>query len=79
MARSASGASRWPAMPGALSPFAPRFAVEGYLEAQAERFMRIFDPNCYLYLSSAMDRFDLAEHGGSFAAALRAVSGRGCW
>jgi homoserine O-acetyltransferase len=52
------------------SPFAPRFAVEGYLEAQAERFTRVFDPNCYLYLSRAMDRFDLAEHGGSFAAAL---------
>jgi homoserine O-acetyltransferase/O-succinyltransferase len=54
------------------SPFAPRFAVEGYLEAQAERFTRVFDPNCYLYLSRAMDRFDLAEHGGSFAAALAA-------
>lgn len=52
------------------SPFAPRFAVEGYLEAQAERFARVFDPNCYLYLSRAMDRFDLAEHGGSFVAAL---------
>lgn len=57
-----------------VSPFAPHFAVEGYLEAQAERFTRIFDPNCYLYLSSAMDRFDLAEHGGSYAAALRAVA-----
>jgi homoserine O-acetyltransferase/O-succinyltransferase len=56
-----------------LSQFAPHFAVEGYLETQAERFVHIFDPNCYLYLSSAMDRFDLAEHGGSFAAALRAV------
>ncbi len=55
----------------APSQFAPRFAIEGYLEAQAERFVRIFDPNCYLYLSSAMDRFDLAEHGGSFAAALQ--------
>ena len=52
------------------SPFAPRFAVEGYLEAQAERFTRIFDANCYLYLSRAMDRFDLAEHGGSNRAAL---------
>ena len=52
------------------NPFAPRFAVEGYLEAQAERFTRIFDPNCYLYLSRAMDRFDLAEHGGSYRAAL---------
>ena len=57
----------------ALSQFAPRFAIEGYLETQAERFVHVFDPNCYLYLSSAMDRFDLAEHGGSFAAALRAV------
>jgi len=54
------------------SPFAPRFAVEGYLEAQAERFTRVFDPNCYLYLSRAMDRFDLAEHGGSYRAALGA-------
>jgi homoserine O-acetyltransferase len=53
------------------SPFAPRFAVESYLEAQAERFTRVFDPNCYLYLSRAMDRFDLAEHGGSYAVALQ--------
>jgi len=57
-----------------LSPFAPRFAVEGYLETQAERFTRVFDANCYLYLSRAMDRFDLAEHGGSYAAALRDVT-----
>lgn len=57
--------------------FAPRFAVEGYLEAQAERFTRVYDPNCYLYLSRAMDRFDLAEHGGSYRAALAAGSGPG--
>lgn len=50
-------AARFPAA------FAPRFAVEGYLEAQAERFVRIFDPNCYLYLSRAMDVFDLGAHG----------------
>jgi homoserine O-acetyltransferase len=56
-----------------VSPFAPQFAIEGYLEAQAERFTRVFDPNCYLYISSAMDRFDLAEHGGSYAAALAPV------
>jgi homoserine O-acetyltransferase/O-succinyltransferase len=55
-------------------PLAPRFEVEDYLRAQAERFIRVFDPNCYLYLSSAMDRFDLAEHGGSYAAALRGVA-----
>ena len=56
-----------------VSPFAPHFAVEGYLEAQAERFLRVFDANCYLYLSNAMDRFDLSEHGGSVAAALKQV------
>jgi len=45
--------------------FGPRFAVETYLEAQAEKFVRIFDPNCYLYLSRAMDCFDIAEHGAA--------------
>lgn len=43
--------------------FGPRFAVETYLEAQAEKFVRVFDPNCYLYLSRAMDCFDIAGHG----------------
>jgi homoserine O-acetyltransferase len=56
------------------NPFAPRFAVEGYLESQAERFTRVFDANCYLYLSSAMDRFDLAEHGGAYAAAFQGLA-----
>jgi homoserine O-acetyltransferase len=43
--------------------FGPRFAVETYLESQAERFVRVFDPNSYLYLSRAMDCFDVSEHG----------------
>jgi homoserine O-acetyltransferase len=51
----------------AADPFGPTFAVEGYLEAQAERFVTAFDANCYLYLSRAMDRFDLAAHGPSVA------------
>jgi homoserine O-acetyltransferase/O-succinyltransferase len=46
-------------------PFGPEFAIQSYLEAHARRFVRAFDPNCYLYLSRAMDRFDLAEHGDS--------------
>ncbi len=53
-------------------PFAPEFAVQSYLEAHARRFVRAFDPNCYLYISRGMDRFDLAKHGdGSNVAALR--------
>lgn len=39
--------------------FAPEFQIESYLEAQADKFAAVFDANCYLYLSRAMDRFDL--------------------
>jgi homoserine O-acetyltransferase/O-succinyltransferase len=44
-------------------PFASEFAVQGYLEAQAAKFVTAFDANCYLYISRAMDRFDLSKHG----------------
>jgi homoserine O-acetyltransferase len=44
-------------------PFASEFAVQGYLEALAQRFVSAFDANCYLYISRAMDRFDLGAHG----------------
>ncbi|NNL55589.1 MAG: homoserine O-acetyltransferase [Woeseia sp.] len=50
------------------TPFYGDFAVESYLEAQANKFTGQFDPNCYLYLSRASDLFDLAEHGGSLQA-----------
>jgi homoserine O-acetyltransferase len=61
-----------------LSPgrahFAAEFAVQDYLNAQADKFVSVFDPNCYLYLSRAMDRFDLSAHGGTAADALRRAS-----
>jgi homoserine O-acetyltransferase len=44
-------------------PFASEFAVQGYLETLAQRFVSAFDANCYLYISRSMDRFDLAAHG----------------
>jgi homoserine O-acetyltransferase len=53
------------------SPFGPEFAVQSYLELHARRFVRAFDPNCYLYLSRAMDRFDLAAHGESLPQVLK--------
>ena len=43
-------------------PFGLEFEVESYLEGHARRFVRNFDPNCYLYLSRSMDWFDLAEY-----------------
>lgn len=57
-------------------PFGREFQVESYLEANACKFVDGFDPNCYLYLSRAMDRFDLAEQGGSVADALARVRTR---
>ena len=42
-------------------PFGLEFEVESYLEAHARRFVRRFDPNCYLYLSRSMDWFDVGE------------------
>ncbi len=61
---------RQPATEQPEGPFAPEFAIQSYLEAHARRFVRAFDPNCYLYISRAMDRFDLGAHGGSHVAAL---------
>jgi len=44
-------------------PFGLEFQVESYLEGHARRFVRRFDPNCYLYLSRSMDWFDLGPDG----------------
>jgi homoserine O-acetyltransferase len=52
-------------------PFGIDFEVESYLENHAVKFTGQFDPNCYLYISRAMDLFDLADHGGSVQEALK--------
>lgn len=54
-------------------PFRLDFEVESYLEAHANKFVGAFDANCYLYLSRAMDLFDVADHGGSVGAGLARV------
>lgn len=51
-------------------PFGIEFEVESYLQRHADRFVPVFDANCYLYLSKAMDAFDLAEHGTSLVDAV---------
>jgi homoserine O-acetyltransferase len=58
-------------------PLGPEFEIEGYLEHNARRFIGTFDANCYMYLSHAMDLFDLADHGGgSLETAARRIDAR---
>jgi homoserine O-acetyltransferase len=53
-------------------PFSIDFEIEAYLESHAAKFVGQCDPNAYLYLSRAMDLFDLADHGeGSLSEALK--------
>ena len=55
-------------------PFGLEFEVESYLEGHARRFVRNFDPNCYLYLSRCMDWYDLGEScGGTTAQGLAKI------
>jgi homoserine O-acetyltransferase len=41
--------------------FGMHFAVESYLENASKKFIRDFDPCCYLYLSRAIDWYDISD------------------
>ena len=49
--------------------FRSEFQVESYLKYKGHNFTRRFDANSYLYVTKAMDYFDLSAETGSVAAA----------
>ena len=53
--------------------FGMNYEVESYLEAAARRFVRSFDPCSYLYLSRAMDWFNIADGYPDLNAALAGI------
>ena len=53
--------------------FDSEFSVETYLDHQGQSFVERFDANSYLYITKAMDYFDLSKNYGSTKQALADV------
>lgn len=57
--------------------FCPDFLVETYLDHQGDKFSLEYDPNSFLYVSKAMDLFDLGWENREKARKTRAASMEG--
>jgi homoserine O-acetyltransferase len=67
------GRKRTHAADGAAYNFDVQFEVESYLRYQGESFINRFDANSYLYITRAIDHFDLAAAYGSLEKAFAGV------
>jgi len=56
--------------------FESEFSVETYLDHQGQRFVERFDANSYLYITKAIDYFDLTTTYGSLEKAFATVKAR---
>jgi len=56
--------------------FGAEFQVESYLRYQGQSFINRFDANTYLYLTKALDQFDLYGSSGKLEDALAVVKAR---
>ena len=56
--------------------FATEFEVESYLKYQGNRFTKRFDANSFLYITKAIDYFDLSLGRGDLAEAFRHVTAK---
>jgi len=61
---------------GGRYTFAPEYTVESYLKYQGEKFVQRFDANSYLYVTKALDYFDIAEGCADMGEALAHVTAK---
>ncbi len=62
--------------PSGFTDLGERFDVEGYLYYQGQSLVRRFDANSYLYISRAMDLYDVSEGYPSLEYALSRLSSK---
>ena len=59
-----------------VTRFGDEFEIESYLHYQGDKFVERFDANCYIYLTKAMDFFDLSEGSSTLEEGVKRISSK---